>query len=47
LVRGTRRGRESLWRLEPKRLAEAQRSLDLISQQWDQALGKLKMFVEQ
>jgi DNA-binding transcriptional ArsR family regulator len=47
LVRGTRHGRESLWRLEPKRLDEAQRSLDLISQQWDQALGKLKMFVEQ
>lgn len=46
-MRGTRHGRESLWRLEPKRLAEAQRSLDLISQQWDQALGKLKMFVEQ
>jgi len=47
LVRGTRRGRESLWRLEPKRLDEAQRSLDLISRQWDQALGKLRLFVEE
>ena len=47
LVRGTRRGRESLWRLEPKRLDEAQRSLDLIAKQWDQALGKLKLFVEE
>jgi DNA-binding transcriptional ArsR family regulator len=46
LVRGARRGRESVWRLEPKRLDEAQRSLDLISQQWDRALGKLKLFVE-
>jgi DNA-binding transcriptional ArsR family regulator len=46
LVRGTRRGRESVWRLEPKRLDEAQRSLDLISRQWDQSLGKLKLFVE-
>jgi DNA-binding transcriptional ArsR family regulator len=47
LVRGVRRGRESVWRLEPKRLDEAQRSLDLISRQWDRALGKLKLFVEE
>jgi hypothetical protein len=33
-------------RLEPRRLAEARRSLDLISRQWDESLGKLKMFVE-
>ncbi|HEX6432603.1 MAG TPA: metalloregulator ArsR/SmtB family transcription factor [Gemmatimonadales bacterium] len=46
LVRGARRGRESVWRLEPRRLDEAQRSLDLISRQWDQSLGKLKLFVE-
>jgi DNA-binding transcriptional ArsR family regulator len=46
LVRGTRRGKESLWRLERKRLEEARRSLDLISRQWDESLGKLKLFVE-
>lgn len=46
LVRGTRKGKESLWYLERRRLEEARRSLDLISQQWDQALGKLKRFVE-
>ena len=46
LVRGTRRGKESLWALEPKRLEEARRSLDLISRQWDESLGKLKAFVE-
>jgi DNA-binding transcriptional ArsR family regulator len=46
LVRVSRRGRESLWRLHPERLDEAQRSLDLIAKQWDQALGKLKAFVE-
>jgi DNA-binding transcriptional ArsR family regulator len=46
LVRGTRRGRESVWRLEPRRLDEARRSLELISRQWDQALSKLKLFVE-
>jgi DNA-binding transcriptional ArsR family regulator len=47
LVRGTRRGKESLWRLERNRLEEAKRSLDQISRQWDIALGKLKLYVEQ
>jgi DNA-binding transcriptional ArsR family regulator len=46
LVRGTRQGRERLWKLEPRRLEEARRSLDVISEQWDQSLGKLKIFVE-
>ena len=46
LVQVTRRGRETLWRIEPERLDEAQRSLELIGKQWDQALGKLKAFVE-
>jgi DNA-binding transcriptional ArsR family regulator len=47
LVRSSRRGRESLWRLERQRLEEARRSLDLISRQWDQSLAKLKLFVEE
>lgn len=47
LVRGRRRGRESLWRLEPGPLEEARRSLDRISRQWDQALDRLKMLVEE
>jgi DNA-binding transcriptional ArsR family regulator len=47
LVRAKRRGRESLWELEPRRLADARRSLDLISKQWDDALGRLKAFVEE
>ena len=46
LVRSSRRGKESLWRLERNRLEEARRSLDLISRQWDVSLGKLKMFDE-
>jgi len=46
LIRGTRSGKESVWRLERKRLAEARRALDLISRQWDLSLGKLKLFVE-
>jgi DNA-binding transcriptional ArsR family regulator len=46
LVRVRRQGRESLWRLDPERLDEAQQSLDLIAKQWGQALSKLKAFVE-
>ncbi len=46
LVRGTRRGKESVWRLERHRLEEAKRSLDQISRQWDVAIGKLKLYVE-
>jgi DNA-binding transcriptional ArsR family regulator len=47
LVRGSRRGRESLWRLEPRRLDEARRSLDHLSRQWDEALDRLRMLVEE
>jgi DNA-binding transcriptional ArsR family regulator len=46
LVRGVRRGRESLFQLEPKSLKEAGDSLRLISRQWDEALARLKAFVE-
>ena len=46
LVRSTRSGKQSLWRLERRRLEEARRSLDLISRQWDQSLARLKLFVE-
>lgn len=47
LVRGSRRGKESLWRLERNRLEEARRSLDLISRQWDVSLARLRVFVEE
>jgi DNA-binding transcriptional ArsR family regulator len=46
LVRGTRRGRQSIWQLERRQLEEARRSLEQISRQWDQALDKLRLFVE-
>lgn len=46
LVRSRPHGRESIWQLEQKRLAEARRYLQLISAQWDDALGRLKTFVE-
>jgi DNA-binding transcriptional ArsR family regulator len=47
LVRGTRHGRESVWQLEQRRLDDARRYLALISKQWDDALGRLRKFVEE
>jgi DNA-binding transcriptional ArsR family regulator len=46
LVRGSRRGREHIWEVEPKRLGEARVYLDRISAMWDDALERLKRFVE-
>ena len=39
-------GRPRLWRLQPGRLDDARRSLDRITRQWDDALDRLKAFVE-
>ena len=46
LVRSARHGRESVWQLEQQRLKDARHYLDLISKQWDEALGRLRKFVE-
>jgi DNA-binding transcriptional ArsR family regulator len=46
LVRSTRHGRESVWRLDQRRFEDARRYLDLISKQWDTALGRLRDFVD-
>ena len=46
LVRHVKAGRERLWEFEPDQLEEARRSLEVIAQQWDQALMKLKQHVE-
>ena len=46
LVHGARRGRERHWQLDRRRLDDARRYLDLISKQWDNALGRLREFVE-
>jgi DNA-binding transcriptional ArsR family regulator len=46
LVQCKRHGRESVWQLEQRRLREARHYLDLISKQWDDALGRLRKFVE-
>lgn len=46
LVRRDRAGRETLFRLNPKPLADAGQTLDAIARQWDNALARLKAFVE-
>ncbi|EJL77267.1 putative transcriptional regulator [Polaromonas sp. CF318] len=46
LVHHVKVGRERLWQFDPQQLDEARRSLDLIAQQWDQALGRLKASLE-
>ena len=46
LVRDRKSGRERLWRFEAHRLAEAQRALDAIARQWDDALLRLQRYVE-
>ena len=46
VVRSVHRGRESLFQLDPEPIVELSRYLELVSKQWDQALNRLKAFVE-
>jgi DNA-binding transcriptional ArsR family regulator len=46
LVRDTRRGRERIFELEPRRLAAARSWIDQISVDWDSAIERLRRFVE-
>lgn len=46
LVRSGRTGRERIWELETRQLAQVQRYLDEISAQWDGTLQRLRAFVE-
>jgi DNA-binding transcriptional ArsR family regulator len=47
VVTSSRAGRESLFELEPRPIDEARKYLDDVSRQWDDALGRLKSFVEE
>jgi DNA-binding transcriptional ArsR family regulator len=47
IVRSEMIGRQCLFELEPKPLEEAKNCLEVISRQWDEALVRLKKFVEQ
>ena len=46
LVRDIRVGRERLWEVETRQLEAARRCLENISNQWDDALARLKLAVE-
>ena len=46
IVRSMHRGRESLFELDPEPIEEITKYLGLVSAQWDQALTRLKAFVE-
>jgi DNA-binding transcriptional ArsR family regulator len=46
IVRSVRVGRESLFALDPRQIDNARDYLDHVSRQWDDALARLKSFVE-
>jgi len=46
VVHSIRDGRERIWRLQTKRLADVRGYLDQISTQWDDAIERLRAFVE-
>jgi DNA-binding transcriptional ArsR family regulator len=47
LVKDANIGRERLWEFEPNQLDEARRSLEMIAAQWDGALDRLRLAVEE
>jgi DNA-binding transcriptional ArsR family regulator len=47
VVRSVRIGRESLFHLEPRPIEEVRDYLDQVSEQWDDALARLKSHVEE
>jgi DNA-binding transcriptional ArsR family regulator len=46
LVRSAREGRDRVWRIETRRIAQARKYLALMSAQWDARLERLRSFVE-
>lgn len=46
VVRAAKVGRESQFALEPKAIDDARAYLEKVSRQWDDALARLKSFVE-
>jgi len=46
IVRSVRSGRESLFEFDPQPIEGIKEYLDVVSKQWDQALSRLKSFVE-
>ena len=46
IVHSVRAGRENLFELDPQPIEGVKEYLDLVSEQWDQALARLKAIVE-
>jgi len=46
LANSSQMGRERIWELEPRALLSARECLSQISAQWDEALARLRLFVE-
>jgi DNA-binding transcriptional ArsR family regulator len=46
IVHSIRSGRESLFEFDPEPIEKITKYLDFVSKQWDEALAKLKAFVE-
>jgi DNA-binding transcriptional ArsR family regulator len=46
IVHGVRAGRESLFKFDPEPMEDLKKYLERVSEQWDQALARLKAFVE-
>ncbi len=46
IVRSVRTGRESLFQLDPAPIRQVRDYAQIVSEQWDQALSRLKAFVE-
>jgi DNA-binding transcriptional ArsR family regulator len=46
IVRSVHKGRENLFKFNPKPIEETREYLDFVSEQWDHALSRLKSFVE-
>ena len=46
IIDGSRQGRELVWTLNPQRLSEARRHIDVIAAGWEQALDRLKLLLE-
>jgi DNA-binding transcriptional ArsR family regulator len=45
-VVGERRGREHIWRIQPRRFEQVHEHLERISRQWDEALDRLRSLVD-
>ena len=46
VIDGSRLGREQVWTVNPTRLEDGRRCLEVIARGWDDALARLKLHVE-